>query len=104
MFNRTILFSLLFALTLTAVPVCAEKPTSVAGKIGAGLLQLVHRHAYLTTIPLVLFAAKKLHSPKRALDLFDLGLGLFGWYCTANVTKSVTKIFMDQFDIEPVKE
>ena len=105
MFNkRTVLISLgLFAL-INSAPVQA-KPTTVAGKIGAGLVQLVNRHSYLLTLPLWAIYFKAIRNRDfRADDGPALLVSGIAWFLTGKVTKTVTGIIMDANDIQPVKE
>lgn len=102
MLKQTILYSFIFASLINTVPAYAAKPTSVPGKIGAGLLQLVHRHSYLATFPsapLIYCKSKRFHPDKTAWVL-----SLIGWILAGKVTKTTTKIIMDACNIDPIKD
>lgn len=79
----------------------AEKPKSAAGKIGAGLVQLVNRHAYLFSLPVapIIFHALKNDLRPEAATV----AGVIGWLIFGSISKTATHIILDSIDVAPIK-
>lgn len=109
MFKKLTLSILAIALLGSSLSISAAKPTSIPGKIGAGLIQFVHRHTYLLTIPAGLYGAhyalnNLCFRPIETADILVTGLvGLGSWYVSGRLLKTATKITMDMCNIDPVQ-
>ncbi len=106
MFKRKNLLLALALLVPTAFPAQAQ-PTSTVGKIGAGLLQIAHRHSYLLTMPVgpLSYAALKeqdlRHCNSDTKPSFIASIIL--WLCAGSLLKTTSKVIMDACDIRPVQ-
>lgn len=99
-------YFLIFAVFLIAPNQISTQPTTVPGKIGAGLVRIINRHPYILTFPVaplsfVLF--KPPHSSDND-NFFPFAMTLIAWYVTGRLLKTTTKVIMDSCEIEPLQD
>lgn len=101
MFNhKSILFALALALPVTALN--ATKPTTTAGKIGASVVQTVHKHRKLISLPIANanLLTKKLDSMSDAI-MVGIISGI-KWALIEILLETTTTSLMNNFDIDPI--
>ncbi len=101
---KRFIFICLLSLSVLSPALTREK--SIPKKVIGGLLQIVHRHAYLLTLPLVFVYYDKLDRVHNQPDptAATLALSTIGWLMTAPLCKTISLVALNIAEIPPLPE
>lgn len=100
-----LLKKIIFPLLIVSASCTFAEPTSRLGKFGAGIVQVVHKHPFVTTaFPYAAGALAYFKHSQRNSNLLPLTLFGAAWIGTAILARAGTETIMIQCDIDPLDE